>query len=188
MVGIVVSNGILLIDYTNRLRATGLPLNEAKLVLVGQGAVGKSNIAKRLRALDLSNEEIKKLLDERGVDLRFNPNYDETQDFDIANWPVHVRRPGEDRDRDVRVRLLDFAGQDITHATHQFFLTARCVCLLVLDGTKSIQWNRLDYWLRLIWHYAGPSPVLVAVNKADLKPGIDLSQLTSIVTDLAKLY
>ncbi|MCX6842691.1 MAG: efflux RND transporter permease subunit [candidate division WOR-3 bacterium] len=29
MVGVVVSNGVLLIDYTNRLRATGLPLREA---------------------------------------------------------------------------------------------------------------------------------------------------------------
>lgn len=29
MVGVVVSNGVLLVDYTNRLRATGLPLREA---------------------------------------------------------------------------------------------------------------------------------------------------------------
>jgi len=70
----------------------------------------------------------------------------------------------------VTVNLWDFAGQVITHATHQFFLSSNSVYVLVLTGREDTQKSDADYWLRLIRAFAGDedgntAPVIVALNK-----------------------
>jgi internalin A len=65
----------------------------------------------------------------------------------------------------VRLNVWDFGGQEIMHATHQFFLTDRSLYLLVLDGRAGRQEEDADYWLRLISGFAPESPVLVVLNK-----------------------
>ena len=59
---------------------------------------------------------------------------------------------------------------DITHATHQFFLTERSVYLLVLDARADAQDRDAEYWLRLISAFGKDSPVLIALNKFNEKP------------------
>ncbi len=66
--------------------------------------------------------------------------------------------------------MWDFAGQEITHATHQFFLTERSVYLLVLDGRSDTQDGDAEYWMRLIDGFGKDSPVIVALNHWDEKP------------------
>ena len=67
----------------------------------------------------------------------------------------------------TRVNVWDFGGQEIMHATHQFFLTKRTLYVLVLDSRLSEAENRLDYWLTLIRSFGGDSPILVVGNKTD---------------------
>lgn len=64
-----------------------------------------------------------------------------------------------------RLHVWDFGGQEIMHATHQFFLTDRSLYLLVLDGRADQQELEADYWLRLISGFAPESPVIVVLNK-----------------------
>jgi internalin A len=144
----------LILDYYFRTRTdqNRRPLREAKLILVGRGEVGKTSLVKRL------------------VENRFTRREDRTQGIRITQWPLAVKR-GEE----VRMHVWDFGGQEIMHATHQFFLTDRSVYMLVLDGRGGQQEAEADYWLRIVTSFAPESPVLVVLNKM-LKDPFDLNR------------
>jgi internalin A len=118
------------------------PLNEIKVLLVGEGDVGKTSLLNRL------------LYD------TFNPEECKTPGINIAQWHL-PEKP------DIRLNLWDFGGQKVMHATHQFFLTKRSLYLLVIDNRKNEQQNRVEYWLKLIQTYGGNSPVIIVGNCAD---------------------
>jgi internalin A len=122
------------------------PLNEVKLLLVGRGQSGKSSIRDRL------------------LFGTFDPHKKETPGIQIDHWSLTCGQ------QTVRAHVWDFAGQEITHATHQFFLTERSVYLLVLDARADTQDRDSEYWLRLISAFGKDSPVLVALNKSMEKP------------------
>ncbi|HKG14500.1 MAG TPA: COR domain-containing protein [Pyrinomonadaceae bacterium] len=132
-----------ILEYYFRVRGgERRPLNEAKLILVGRGAVGKTSIANRL--IHGTFEDAKK-----------------TEGIKITEWPLTV---GENRD-DVRLNVWDFGGQEIMHATHQFFLTERSLYLLVLSGREGVEDADAEYWLKLIQSFGGGSPVVLVLNK-----------------------
>jgi internalin A len=64
----------------------------------------------------------------------------------------------------VQVRAWDFGGQEILHATHQFFLTERSLYLLVLEPRTGSYQRDAEYWLNLIAGQGGGSPVIVVMN------------------------
>ncbi|HEX7680490.1 MAG TPA: COR domain-containing protein [Thermoanaerobaculia bacterium] len=138
-----------ILDYFFRTRSDQerRPLREAKLILVGRGEVGKTSLVKRL------------------VENTFSRREDRTQGIRITQWPLVVKRAEE-----VRMHVWDFGGQEIMHATHQFFLTDRSVYMLVLDGRGGQQEAEADYWLRIITSFAPESPVLVVLNKIRKDP------------------
>src|ERR1043165_7382080 len=119
------------------------PLNEAKVLIVGQGDVGKTSLVKML------------------VEGTYNPNESKTEGIDIKRWKVNVNS------HDIRLNIWDFGGQEIMHATHQFFLTKRSLYVLVLDGRQGEQESRIEYWLKLIQSFGGASPIIVVINKID---------------------
>jgi internalin A len=127
--------------YYFRTRVGSRPLNEAKLILIGRGAVGKTCIVNRL---------------ERNV----FEDTSKTQGISITQWPIRLK--GEE---DVRLHVWDFGGQEIMHATHQFFLTERSLYLLVLSGRQGGEDAEAEYWLQLIESFGGDSPVIVVLNK-----------------------
>jgi internalin A len=139
--GTPVRPGDILTYYFKKQRAAQ-PLNEVKLLLVGRGTAGKSSIRDRL----LFNT--------------FDPHKRETPGIQIDRWSLQCGQQA------VLVRVWDFAGQQITHATHQFFLTERSVYLLVLDGRANTQDRDAEYWLRLISAFGKDSPVIIALNKS----------------------
>jgi internalin A len=139
-----------ILDYYFSRRADGGKLlNEVKLVLVGRGGVGKTSLVERL------------------VRNRFEPQQAETTGVNLCDWPMTACPGGA-----VLAHVWDFAGQTITHAMHQFFLSVRTVYVLVLTGRESSAREDAEYWLRLIAAYGtdtsgnGP-PVIIALNKWD---------------------
>ncbi|MCP5050424.1 MAG: hypothetical protein GY940_24890, partial [bacterium] len=73
----------------------------------------------------------------------------------------------------IKAHLWDFGGQEIMHASHQFFLSKRSLYILVLDGREE---QKADYWLKHIENFGGNSPVLMVINKTDENPAFDLNR------------
>ena len=134
-------------NYLRQLRSGEVrPLNEAKLILVGQGSVGKTSLIKKL------------------VHNRYNPNEPQTDGLNVEPWDIQVNS------KDIRLNVWDFGGQEIYHATHQFFLTKRSLYLLVCNCRTSEEENRIEYWLKLIESFGDKSPVIIVGNKKDEQP------------------
>src|SRR5437870_5822303 len=71
----------------------------------------------------------------------------------------------------VAVHIWDFGGQEMMHATHQFFLTARSLYLLVLNRRPGGINREADYWFRLVRAFGGKdAPVIVVLNKQKDEP------------------
>lgn len=137
-------------DYFINLQTGERPLNEVKIILVGDGAAGKTSLVKQL----LGEE--------------FNPHEDTTHGINIRGWDVEAAGGQQ-----IKVNIWDFGGQEIQHATHQFFLSQRSLYVLVLDPRKD---DRAEYWLRYIEAFGGDSPILVVLNKIDSNPSFDLNR------------
>ena len=130
---------------------------EAKMLLVGEGGSGKTSLMRRLYQTD-------KLLPEenestKGIDIH-------RHDFKMADGTG------------FRLNVWDFGGQEIYHATHQFFLTKRSLYVL-LDDTRKDHKNVHDegfkYWLEAVDMFGGHSPVLIFQNeKSDRSKQIDI--------------
>jgi internalin A len=131
-----------ILEYYFRVRIDRRPLNEAKLILVGRGGSGKTSIVNRL------------------VHYRFDPSEKKTEGIRITGWKLQLKRS-----EDVRLNIWDFGGQEIMHATHQFFLTQRSLYLLVLNGREGTEDADAEYWLRIIESFGRDSPVIVVLNK-----------------------
>jgi internalin A len=131
-----------ILHYYFRIRGGKRPLNEAKLILVGRGGVGKTSLVNRL------------------VYNQFFLGEKKTEGIQITDWSIQLLA-GEN----VRLNVWDFGGQEIMHATHQFFLTQRSLYLLVLNGREGGEDADAEYWLKLIDSFGDDSPVIVVMNK-----------------------
>ena len=143
-----------ILDYYFRTQAEpSRRLNEAKMLIVGQGGVGKTSLTHYL-----INKK------------KCNPQELPTEGINIDDWPVNGKKGTDGRFEKVNVHIWDFGGQEIMHATHQFFLTRRSLYLLVLDARAGEKESNIHYWLKIISSYGGDSPVLVVINKCDQHP------------------
>lgn len=124
-------------------------LNEVKALLVGDGGVGKTSLSKRL------------------MDAGFDIHEPQTHGILIKKWNI------KKEDKKIKVNLWDFGGQEIMHATHQFFLSRRCLYILVLDSRKD---EKTEYWLKHVKSIGGDSPVIVVLNKIDENPGFEVNR------------
>ena len=141
--------------FRSRTEATR-PLHEAKILIVGQGAVGKTSLVRALR-----NEP-------------FDAHEPKTEGINIAEWLVPLAANGEDGS--IKVNIWDFGGQEIMHATHQFFLTTRSLYLVVIDARKGEDEGRLHYWLKIVQSYGADSPIAVVINKHEDPNYLDLNE------------
>ncbi len=147
-----------ILDYYFRILNDQRPLNEAKLILVGRGGVGKTSLVKKL------------LFD------KFDEYEKKTEGIAISEWQLQLHES-----EIIRLNLWDFGGQEIMHATHQFFLTQRSLYLLVLEGRQGGEDADAEYWLKLIESFGTEddgniAPVLIVLNKGSLNP-FDLNRL-----------
>jgi GTPase SAR1 family protein len=123
-------------------------LYESKLLLVGEGRVGKTSLSKSLR---IPNYELE---DEQS-----------TEGIDIQTWTIPKAETG--LDEDFQLNVWDFGGQEIYHATHQFFLTRRSLYLLVTESRREDKHEDFYYWFNIIRLLGDNAPVVVVLNKSD---------------------
>jgi hypothetical protein len=65
------------------------------------------------------------------------------------------------------LNIWDFGGQQIFHQTHRYFLTERCIYLVVLERRRQDSRDVVYTWLDTIASRAPNSPVVVVINKCD---------------------
>ena len=124
-------------------------LNEAKLLVVGNEAVGKTSLIRYL----VENRP-------RNTSEPKTPNIAIRERIQINDWIP--------RGCSVTLHAWDFGGQEMMHGTHRFFLTERSLYLIVLEARKEDDRSIYD-WLKTVRTHGGDSPVIVVINKDDLK-------------------
>jgi Leucine-rich repeat (LRR) protein len=105
-----------------------IPLYEAKVLLVGEGNVGKTSLIAALR-----NDP-------------FVEGRPTTHGIEIQSMGLHHPRLGID----MTVRTWDFGGQEVYRITHQFFFSVRALYLVVWKPREGQEQNEVEGWLRRI--------------------------------------
>jgi hypothetical protein len=146
-------------------------LYEAKMLILGEGGAGKTSLLRRLYQTGKALPTVQETT--RGIDIH-------RHDFLLKNG------------RRFRLNVWDFGGQEIYHATHQFFLTKRSLYLL-LDDTrkdhKSVSDEGFKYWLELIDLLGDHSPVLIFQNeKGGRSKSIDFAGIKGRYDNVKELY
>ncbi|EGJ28818.1 MULTISPECIES: COR domain-containing protein [Moorena] len=140
----VVSGGVGAIkQYFRQLRKEGKDyIYEAKLLIVGEAGAGKTSLAKKIE----------------DPQYQLQDNQQSTEGIDVIKWSFPL-----DSGREFNVNIWDFGGQEIYHATHQFFLSKRSLYTLVADSRK--QDTDFYYWLNIVDKLSDNSPLLIIKNE-----------------------
>lgn len=134
------------------------PQYEAKLLLVGEGNVGKTSLVAALR------------------DEPFVENRPTTHGIKIQ--PLTLPHPTRDGVQ-MMLRTWDSGGQEVYRITHQFFFTRRAVYLLVWQPRQGQEQNEVDGWLRRIRLRVGQGArvLVVATHSDERNPELNYPRL-----------
>jgi Leucine-rich repeat (LRR) protein len=140
-------------------------LYEAKLLIIGEPGAGKTTLAKKIE-----NSEYKLCKNEKS-----------TEGIEVIRYEFPL-----ENNRTFRINIWDFGGQEIYHATHQFFLTKRSLYALVADSRKED--TDFYYWLNAVELLTDNSPLLIVKNeKQDRQREIPERQLRGQFTNLKEI-
>ena len=135
-----------------------ITLNEAKLILIGEGEVGKSCLLGALR----EDEWLESRPTTHGIEIK----------------PVIVTHP--DSDTEISLNGWDFGGQPVYRPTHQLFFSAPAVYLVVWKPREGPQQGFVKEWITLIKHRAPDAKVLVVATHGgpgQRQPDIDRQEI-----------
>jgi len=115
------------------------PFNEGRVILIGEGASGKTSLVDRI------------------VNDKYEEGRNTTHGVNLIKWqlPNHSN---------IKVNFWDFGGQQIQRAVHKFFLTTACLYIVVCDNRKE---DKPQFWLEHIKTLARSAKVILVYNKAD---------------------
>ena len=129
---------------------------DVKLMVLGNGRVGKTQVCRRLRGED------------------FDERIESTHGIVVASAPL---TPPDSHN--TRLQIWDFGGQDIYHGTHALFMRSRAIFMLVWfpEAEKTPEHHHggfvfrnqpLAYWLDYVRHFGGAnSPVAIVQTRCD---------------------
>ena len=140
------------------------PQYEAKLILVGEGSVGKTCL---VRALQAKPGHEKKA---------FDPKSKTTHGIKIGQVVLpHPDQPATD----ITLNAWDFGGQEVYRITHQFFFSRRALYLLVWRPREGQEAGQLEFWLTSIRLRAPDAKVILVSTYADegRHPEVDFDDL-----------
>ncbi len=143
----------------------------AKMIVVGNGRVGKTSMIKRLRGEAYNAKE----------------KYTHGVSLGVLEQKHLPAIPSED----FKMNIWDFGGQEIFYAMHQFFMTPTALYVLAWTQEANVReyrarmkaedaaisvdekWRDEQYWLENILAYSkGEAPVLMVQTHADRKKSV----------------
>ena len=147
------------------------PLNLVRAIFIGDGAVGKTSLIRRLHGE--STVEGKEEM---------------TPGIQIKQWALP--------NSEIKARFWDFGGQVMSHSMHQFFLRERCLYILLVDAGSEREKrehttanDRAEYWLEHIKAFGNSSPVMLVGNKADKEQvNLDMNALREKYPNIIDFY
>ena len=149
-------NEAILRYFEEKARSGTQKVNEARLLLIGQGAAGKTTLKEKLR--------------DRKADM---PAPDATTKT-ILIEPLSCK---DGDGADFVLQVWDFGGQNIQKYAHQFFMSDSVVYAL-LSNTRDQNPN-FQYWLNIIEMLGKDSPFFIIQNEKDghAEPLKDITQI-----------
>ena len=133
-------------------------------MIIGEGGAGKTSLSKKIK----------------DSNYKLNSSEKSTKGIDVIQWKF------SHNDREFRVHIWDFGGQEIYHQTHQFFLTKRSLYALVADCRKEN--TNCYWWLKVVELLSDNSPILIIKNeKQDRECEVPERQLRAEFTNLEKV-
>ncbi|MFM7572096.1 MAG: COR domain-containing protein [Snowella sp.] len=115
-------------------------LNEGKLILVGEGEVGKSCLLGALRG----DEWVENRLTTHGIEIK----------------PCQLIYS----DTEITLNGWDFGGQPVYRPTHQLFFSSPAVYLVVWKPRERPQQGFVEYWITLIKRRAPEAKIIVVAT------------------------
>ena len=147
------SRELIAVNYHSNKQSS--PINECKIVFLGDGGAGKTLIVDRLMH-----------------DGDFSPGFtgESTPGICISSKKFLIK--GEQ----VALHFWDFGGQAIMHSMHRLFLTNRTLYVVVANARDNKANEQAWYWIRNIMSFANGAPVLLLVNQKDQNPSANVNQ------------
>lgn len=118
----------------------------SKLMIVGEGGVGKTSLVKALKGEAYDKSEYTT----HGIRLE----------------SIEIQHPQE-QSVQMHLNIWDFGGQQIYHATHQFFLTDNSVFVFAWNARTEFNQGRPYYWLDMITANAPNAPIILVATHLD---------------------
>ncbi|WP_405852342.1 hypothetical protein OG361_06430 [Streptomyces sp. NBC_00090] len=139
------------------------PHYEAKLILLGEGNVGKTSIVEALRG----NPFIEGRSATHGIKI-------ETFEVDSSRLGIVNRFPGSHAGDLITVRSWDFGGQEVYRVTHQFFFTRHALYFVTWRPREGQEANFVDDWLRRIKLRCGDDARVLIVSTHAIEDGEEI--------------
>lgn len=140
-------------------------LKEAKLILIGEGKVGKTSL--RIKLADSAAPLPKDDERTRGIDIHDYSFVTKEKDF-------------------FKAHIWDFGGQNIQYALHRFFMTENSLYLLMTESRNERDKNFM-YWFQNIDLFGGKdSPILIVMNLMHGERGANID-IASYVNEFKKI-
>jgi len=127
--------------------------HRAKVVVVGDAAVGKTSLIVRYV---------------KGV---FNPSYIITMGVNFFIQDISI---GE---KTLRLQIWDTAGQERFGPVRQKYYKGARGAVLVFDLANPESFERLHFWIKEVKQACGDIPMVFVGNKADLRPSVSSEQI-----------
>ena len=147
-----------LLSYLKSLGEATRPCREAKLILIGEGNVGKSSIVAALAGEPF----VENRPTTHGIEIRSLTLYDES------------------RELNVQLNTWDFGGQEIYRVTHQFYLSQDAVFLIVWRPREGFEQSGIAFWLDRVRRLVGNRGTVILVStyaEEGRQTHIDLEEL-----------
>ncbi len=137
--------------------------SEFKIVLLGDGAVGKTSLSNRF------------------LGKYFQADYVMTMGADIAIKSIKIQ------DSTVKLQIWDIAGQPFFETVRKSYFRGAVGGLCVYDITHRESFENIANWARELWKHNGKGRVPIALlgNKLDLRESVDFTVTLEEAQNLA---